>query len=157
MSLGRQYTFFQMYSRKGNALFQCAPEIATPCCALRGQFPSPQEQIPQICSGESCTHPKPQSLSSKICLQKRTGTFNTSDSQSVIQRGFPLVLIQCCTTSKPLSFSPFCLSMESVPPLHGTTVCLSPIGLSCTLHLTLCPSNYRDSFSRSISCVFQVI
>ena len=46
------------------------------CCL--GQLPPAQEHMPRLHSGKSHALPKPWILSSKRCLQKRSGTLSTS-------------------------------------------------------------------------------
>ena len=109
---------------------------------------------------KSRTLPKPQSLSSKCCLQKTPVTLSTSCS---LVCG-PEVVLLCkldATLSQPISLSlPFVPPWKGSPPLHSTVVFLSPNSFPCNSHLPHHLPPIVETFltlCRSISWVFQVI
>ena len=125
-------------------VFQCAPEVATTCYALYSQFPPLQECIPWLHSRESRMLPQPQGLSSKAVCKKELGHSVLLAPQSMVQRSFPLVLIQS-PLSQPLSLSlPFVSPQKWFPPLCSSAVFSPPIYIYHLVSAKLSPSNFRD-------------
>ena len=114
----------------------------------------------QLHSRESHAPLKPQSLSSKHCLEKNTVTLSTSCSPVLGSERFS----SCGNLmphSQPLSLSlPFVSPWDPFPPLYSIIVFHSPNLLPHTSHLPSClPPIVEILFPvhRSISWVFQVI
>lgn len=103
LSLERQYTFFQMYSMKGNVFSQCDIGYPYTTFALWVQHrPSPQEYTPQLCSDGSCALPNLR-VWAPPADAKDLQRSETLAHQSVMQRDFHLVRTQCCIPSTSLS------------------------------------------------------
>ena len=133
----------------GSVLSQCTPEMSTLHYVLQGQFPPSQECIPQLCYRERCILPKPQSLSSKSCLQKKTGTLRTSPSPV---RG-PDRFISCANSMLHyLNLSLSLLSLQGKGSLPRPLCHHFSLPQFTSTHLTfakLSPSNCRDPIATS--------
>ena len=114
LSLGRQQTLSRSPPRRG--LFSSsAPQRPLHHATHSRASPFlPRSACHSSCSGECHALPKPQSLSSKSCWQKRTTALSTFHSPV----GDPERL-SSCANSMPhylnTSFSPFCLSTGKIP------------------------------------------
>ena len=144
----RQYTLFQMYSRKGNILSQCDPgDPYTTLCILQ---PAPSfSAVQELCFGESHTLPKPQSMSSTHFAKYLPHSVPLAP-QSMVGRDFLLVWTQCYIFSTSLSFSPFSQPEKGAPSLpQNGSFSLPQFTYTCLICTTLSSSNHGGRFFHS--------